>query len=335
MKILENILKFLIGYEINSLEKSIILGVIGLFCIHSISLVNGDSNPEWLRSNAEWWSEGKIDDITYLNSIEFLINSGIISMNNERYSQKIEISSGEEGIFKIWTWAYDIYFQDGNQVSRNLHYTLIDEYENLYREIGIRDELESVVVVIPVFTSSAYSQNGFYDYFRGECESCYKTKLIHDYNLEFIVASQTGAQILGLLGYPLITDIDVDKNPKILENFDTVIILHNEYVTKKEFDAIINHNNVIFLYPNALHAEISIDYYNEEITLVRGHGFPQSDIINGFDWEYDNTYPYEKDDRCLNWEFYDIPNGKMLNCYPEIKIITDIELLKTIKNLVK
>ena len=123
MKILENILKFRIGSKTNFLEKSIILGLVGLFCIHSISSVYGDSSPEWLKSNAKWWSEGKIEDITYLNSIEFLINSGIISMNNERFSQKTEITSGVEGIFKIWTWNYDIYFENGNPVSRNLHYS--------------------------------------------------------------------------------------------------------------------------------------------------------------------------------------------------------------------
>ena len=32
--------------------------------------------------------------------------------------------------------------------------------------------------------------------------------------------------------------------------------------------------------------------------------------------------------------FYRIPNGEMLNCYPEMVIISNIELLKEIKNLV-
>ena len=143
-----------------------------------------------------------------------------------------------------------------------------------------------------------------------------------------------GARVLETLGYKTITDIDLDKNPNILKEFDTVILLHNEYVTQSMFNAIINHPHVIYLYPNALYAEIEVDYKNNEITLIRGHGYPESTIGNGFDWEYENTHPYEYDENCFDWEFYRIPNGEMLNCYPEKVLISNIELLKEIKNLV-
>ena len=333
MKILENILKFLIGSD---LTKKILLVIIGtLISTQPSYFVFADSDiPEWIKNNAKWWSENEIDDGTYLNAIEFLINSEIISFNTERYREKIPIQSGVPGIFKIWTWEYDLYFENDNRVSRNLHYTLIEDFNELYKEIGMIDETESVVVVLPIFTSSAYSDNGFYHYYRGECDSCKTTKIIQNNQLEFINASQIGARILGILGYPLITDIDVDKNPEILKNFDTIILLHNEYVTKKEFDAITSHPNVIYLYPNSLYAEISVNYEKNTMTLVRGHGYPVSNISNGFDWEFDNTHPYEYDDECENWEFYEINNGKMLNCYPEFRIVSDIDLLKKIKNLV-
>jgi hypothetical protein len=51
---------------------------------------------------------------------------------------------------------------------------------------------------------------------------------------------------------------------------DRVIVLPNEYVTKKEFDAIASHPDMIFLYPNALYAEVKTDYASNTITLVRG-----------------------------------------------------------------
>ena len=76
-------------------------------------------------------------------------------------------------------------------------------------------------------------------------------------------------------------DIEVDKDPLILENFEKVILLHNEYVTKSMFNAITNHSKVIYLYPNALYAEISVDYDAQTISLVRGHGYPQNEISNG------------------------------------------------------
>jgi len=114
-------------------------------------------------------------------------------------------------------------------------------------------------------------------------------------------------------------------------------MLHNEYVTRAMFDAITSHPNVIYLYPNALYAEIEVDYIDETITLIRGHNYPEPEITNGFDWKFDNTHPYEFDKICADMEFYKIENGWMTNCYPENFFLEDhqglLNLLKTIKDL--
>ena len=139
------------------------------------------------------------------------------------------------------------------------------------------------------------------------------------------------------MGYPTITDADIDRDPSILQQFDKVIILHNEYVTRTMFDAITNHPNVIYLYPNALYAEIEVNYIDETITLIRGHNYPEPEITNGFDWEFENTHPYEFDSECKILEIYRIKNGHMTNCYPENVFLKDGEqifkLLKLIKDL--
>ena len=132
------------------------------------------------------------------------------------------------------------------------------------------------------------------------------------------------------------TDIEIDKNPSILQQFDKVILLHNEYVTHAMFDAITNHPNVIYLYPNALYAEIEVDYVDETITLIRGHNYPEPQITNGFDWEFDNTHPYEYDSECRTLDIYQIKNGWMTTCYPEkifLKGTQAFHLLKAIKDL--
>ena len=54
--------------------------------------------------------------------------------------------------------------------------------------------------------------------------------------------------------------------------------------------------------------------------------------MNGFGWEYDNTHPFEFDKNCLEWELYEIDNGVMLNCYPELSIRNNVDLLKAIKD---
>jgi len=40
-----------------------------------------DSIPVWIKNNAEWWSDGIIDDETFLNGVEYLVENGIISVN--------------------------------------------------------------------------------------------------------------------------------------------------------------------------------------------------------------------------------------------------------------
>ena len=237
-------------------------------------------------------------------------------------------------IFDVWTYEKDLYLEFEEQVSKDIHFRLIEEEKQLYKDIGVMNEDTNAIVILPVFTSTAYSENGFYEYYYDRCDECTTVKIVENNYLRFYEASQMGARVLETLGYKTISDIDLDKNPNIIKKFDTVILLHNEYVTKIMFEAIINHPHVIYLYPNALYAEIEVDYEKNEITLIRGHGFPESTIVNGFDWEFDNTHPYEYDEECLDWEFYRIPNGQMLNCYPERALISNTELLKEIKNLV-
>lgn len=289
--------------------------------------------PEWIKNNAKWWAENEIDDITFLQGIEYMIENGIIDINkNQENSNSKKFKTDlVSDFFEVWIYEDDLYFENGVLVASNFYFKLIPEFEDLYEEIGITNKEKASVVVLPVFTSSAYLKNGFYDYYNGKCKNCTTTNIVEN-NLQIDVASQLGAKVLEILGYEIISDIDVDKNPDILKKYDKVILLHNEYVTKKEFDAITNHPKVIYLYPNALYAEVKVDYSNNSITLLRGHGFPEPEIINGFNWKFDNS-PLEYDKECNNWKFYDIPNGKMLNCYPEHIIASDKELLKKIKEI--
>ena len=53
--------------------------------------------------------------------------------------------------------------------------------------------------------------------------------------------------------------------------------------------------------------------------LEKGPRYPQLDIKNGFDWEYDNSDMFY-DTTCENWKFHKIDNGYMLNCNPEFLI---------------
>ncbi|HUL14335.1 MAG TPA: hypothetical protein VLT63_00015 [Candidatus Acidoferrum sp.] len=204
------------------------------------------------------------------------------------------------------------------------------ELSELYKQVGFANASENTVFVYPIFTQDAYGKNGFYDYYNKKCDSKCLTLPIPTKIVPTYAASMTTSIVLTILNYSHITDVDVDKNPDILKKYDKVIILHNEYVTKREFDAMTSHPNVIYLFPNALYAEVRTDYANNTFTLVRGHGYPTSSIVNGFDWKFDNSN-LEYDVDCENMTFNIIPNGKMLNCYPAYRALFDKSLLETIK----
>ena len=210
--------------------------------------------------------------------------------------------------------------------------------ESKMPELDYYDDYEALrstpksAVIYPIFTQSAYEWGGFHDFYAGYCDSCLKTP-IQDYYEKTFASSGNAYRILEFLGYEVIDDIDIDKNPAMLEKFDTVILLHNEFVTRAEFEAITNHPKVIYLYPNALSSEVKTNYSENTISLIRGPGFPDDNIINGFDWEFDNT-KYFNDWSCINWQFYKILNGYMLNCYPETELPHyGHDILKTIKDL--
>ena len=57
--------------------------IIGLFAavllsVPSSGLASAESVPNWIKTNAEWWANGQIDDKTFATGIEFLIKIGLI-----------------------------------------------------------------------------------------------------------------------------------------------------------------------------------------------------------------------------------------------------------------
>ena len=235
-------------------------------------------------------------------------------------------------LFNIFSSVEDLTIVYDELSTKKGLFKLKSNVGSVFSQIKISDEENKPLVIVPIFTASAYAENGFYEFFKGWCDTCTTTKIVSIEKLDYS-SSSNAVQVLKLLGYDSITDIELDQNPNLIANYNKIIILHNEYVTKNMFNAITSHPNVIYLYPNALYAEINVDYEKNEITLIRGHNYPESEILNGFEWEYENTHPYEYDSECKNWEFYDIHNGKMLNCYPEYRIFQDELLLKTLKEL--
>ena len=322
-------------------------------CNDKIQSQYGDTKsvPDWIKNNANWWSEGKIDDTDFINGLQYLIEYKIIKIDNKKIQGKVSLEDitfspswqidknflvfVQSSFFEVYGKYGDCMMDGDSKVWRSFVLGLNPNKMDTYNEVAVWNDPQKTVVVYPYFTSVAYNEPGFYTYFRGDCDDCTTTKFAQP--IPLYTSSGIGHQALTLLGYTSITDADIDKNPSILQQFDKVIMLHNEYVTRTMFDAITNHPNVLYLYPNALYAEIEVNYIDETITLIRGHNYPEPEIINGFDWEFDNTHPFEFDWECQPIDIYKIKNGWMTSCYPENLFLNDtqqlFEFLKLIKDL--
>ena len=307
-------------------------------------LLEGKLVPDWVKNVAGWWATDQIKDADFLNGIQYLINYDILGIDNKKIKGKVSIDDAKfssvwgvdkDNLVFVSSAFFEIYGQNGNCVIsaddgrskwKSITLGLDPNKMDVYNEIALWNDPQSAVVVYPYFTFTAYQPGGFYDYYKGKCDDCITTKFATRAVSQYTSSGQAH-QALTMLGYHSITDIDIDKNPGILQQFDKVIILHNEYVTRVMFDAITSHPNVIYLYPNALYAEIEVNYVDQTITLIRGHNYPEQEITNGFDWPFDNTHPYEYDNLCLDMEFYFIGEAWMTTCYPENLFLLNTEQL--------
>ena len=266
--------EFLTGIEYLVNNNIILLDFVPCnYKIQNQTISPSKSVPDWIKNNASWWSENLIDDIDFINGLQYLIEYKIIKIDNKKILGKIPLeditfSSSwavdknflvfvQSSFFEIYGKYGDCIVDGDSKVWRSLALGLNPNKMDMYNEVAVWNDPQKTVVVYPYFTSVAYTEPGFYTYFRGECDDCTTTKFAQPTVL--YTSSGIGHQALTLLGYPTITDVEIDKNPGILQQFDKVIMLHNEYVTRTMFDAITNHPSVIYLYPNALYAEIEVD----------------------------------------------------------------------------
>lgn len=211
------------------------------------------------------------------------------------------------------------------QMTKPLSYEFTDMEMEKYTADG------RTVVIKPILTANAYS-GGYYKYYAGLCGTECLNIPINQTDKYIYTSSKNAIKVLEKMHYPMITDYDLHKNPKMIQKYDRVIVLHSEYVTQEIFDALQNHKDVIYLYPNALYGKIKIHEENgkDYMRLVQGHNYPLQSITNGFDWEYENS-AQEYDKLCKNYTWNKISNGYQLSCYPENSFYQYKELLSFIK----
>ena len=80
--------------------------------VDRIASQNDISIPEWVRNNAGWWSEGKINDSDFASGIEYMIKQKIIVVPISNESKDIEDVSIPEWVRNNAGWWSDRLISD-------------------------------------------------------------------------------------------------------------------------------------------------------------------------------------------------------------------------------
>jgi len=130
----------------------------------NISTVNAESNeiPDWIKFNAEWWAEGLIDDSTFIDGIEYLIENGIIKSSKLTVLDVVDSeSTTETSLPSIPQWVKNnARWWASNQISdetflmaiENLVVNEIIQSPKIKVEKEMMETLDEVQVVTPILT---------------------------------------------------------------------------------------------------------------------------------------------------------------------------------------
>ena len=100
------------------LPSILVASLVGVMLIPNAFAV--DVVPDWIKNNAGWWTDGEIDDQTFVNGIQFLIKEEIIQVsdtastsNNSEFIPEWEKNTAppssappaKEVTDMVWTWS--------------------------------------------------------------------------------------------------------------------------------------------------------------------------------------------------------------------------------------
>ena len=59
--------------------------------IESQTTSSAEMIPDWIKNNASWWSDNLIDDIDFINGLQYLIKHKIIKIDNKKILGKVPL----------------------------------------------------------------------------------------------------------------------------------------------------------------------------------------------------------------------------------------------------
>jgi len=67
-------------------------------------ITNDKVIPVWVKSNAKWWADGKLDNQNFISGLEYLVNEGIIKVSSTNTSDGPTSTSDSPTITEIQPW---------------------------------------------------------------------------------------------------------------------------------------------------------------------------------------------------------------------------------------
>ena len=79
------------------MKNILVFTIIGLMIVFTTPAAHAQDIPEWVKNNAGWWAEGIITDGDFISGIQFLIQIGMISIQEQVESQTLvgEFTDGD------------------------------------------------------------------------------------------------------------------------------------------------------------------------------------------------------------------------------------------------
>ena len=99
--------------------------IFAFFLVGALTIPNSfadDVIPPWIKNNAGWWADDKIDDFTFAQGIGFLIKNKIIQIHDLPTTPDGEIAIENDIVIPSWIknnagWWADGQIDDGSFVS--------------------------------------------------------------------------------------------------------------------------------------------------------------------------------------------------------------------------
>jgi len=203
-------------------------------------------------------------------------------------------------------------------------------YDYLYKST------ERIIVVYPSYTYWANEQNSLADI--GDEDWCYECESYTASHEQFAVTNGGYSDVgysVGIIGYQYFTYVtdyylEHDNTSIKIEDYDKVILMRNVYTTDNFRNMVLNHTNVVYMFPDALTKEVIT---NSTYTKAPKHSNVTMTYVKNIEPLHPMALEWADDNRCEDWEFIKVVNGYMMNCVPDIAIIDNHDMIFAMRDI--